>query len=177
MQRVFILLTAILGVVGCAVRGPSAPINDAPDVLKPPPGEAMVWVAAAKGVQIYECREKKDQPGTVEWALVGPDAVLFDEEGMPIGRHYAGPHWEADDGSKVLGQVKARADAPIPDAIPWLLLTAKSDGPEGVLSKVTSVQRIHTTRGMAPDKGCSQANLSKRMRVPYTADYYFFGPK
>ena len=74
-----------------------------------------------------------------------------------IGRHYAGPHWEALDGSKIAGTVKERADAPLADAIPWLLLTAKSVGPEGSFSKVTSIQRVNTVGGVAPTTGCSEA--------------------
>jgi hypothetical protein len=36
--------------------------------------------------------------------LKAPDADLFDEGGRRIGRHFAGPTWEAsDDGSKVIG--------------------------------------------------------------------------
>jgi hypothetical protein len=34
--------------------------------------------------------------------------------------------------------VKERADAPVADAIPWLLLAAKSIGPQGAFSKRVS---------------------------------------
>ncbi|TMH88343.1 MAG: DUF3455 domain-containing protein, partial [Betaproteobacteria bacterium] len=81
-------------------------------------------IVPAKGVQIYECRARKDQVGGYEWAFVAPEADLFDAGGNRIGRHHAGPHWESTDGSKVLGTVKERADAPAADTIPWLLLTA-----------------------------------------------------
>ena len=94
--------------------------------------------------------------------------------GNRIGRHYAGPHWEAADGSKISGTVKERADAPVADAIPWLLLTASSVGPEGSFSKVTSIQRVNTVGGVAPRGGCSQSTAGAPARISYAADYYFF---
>ena len=78
------------------------------------------------------------------------------------GKHYAGPHWESTDGSKILGTVKERANAPTSDAIPWLLLAAKSVGPDGSFSKVTSIQRVNTAGGVAPATGCSQATPGSR---------------
>jgi hypothetical protein len=129
-------------------------------------------VVPAKGVQIYECRARKE--GGYEWAFVAPEAELFDTRGNRIGKHYAGPHWESNDGSKIVAKLKDRADAPAAGAIPWLLLTSKSAGPEGSFSKVTSIQRVNTVGGVAPAGGCSQAEAGKPARVNYTADYYFF---
>jgi hypothetical protein len=104
--------------------------------------------------------------------FVAPEAELFDRAGKKIGRHYAGPHWESADGSRIVGAVKERADAPAAGAIPWLLLSARSVGSEGAFSKVTSIQRVATQGGVAPAGDCAQAGA--RARVPYTADYYFF---
>ena len=73
--------------------------------------------------------------------------------------------------------MKERADAPRADAIPWLLLAAKSVGPEGSFSKVTSIQRVNTVGGIAPRDGCSQAAAGTPARINYTADYYFFTAK
>ena len=84
------------------------------------------------------------------------------------------PHWESTDGSKILGAVKERADAPAPDAIPWLLLSAKSVGPAGSFSKVTAIQRVNTVGGVAPKAGCTFAEAGTAARINYTADYYFF---
>jgi uncharacterized protein DUF3455 len=105
---------------------------------------------------------------------VAPEADLFDARGARIGRHYAGPHWESIDGSKIVGVVKERADAPVADAIPWLLLAAKSVGPDGAFSKVTSIQRVNTVGGVAPKAGCSQAAAGTSVRISYTAEYHFF---
>jgi len=129
-------------------------------------------IVPAKGVQIYECRPAKAEG--YEWAFMGPEADLFDTQGAKIGRHYAGPHWEANDGSTIVASVKASAPAPDAGAIAWLLLGAKSVGPEGAFSKVSSVRRVHTVGGMAPASGCSEDETGRIVRIPYTADYYFF---
>lgn len=106
--------------------------------------------------------------------FVAPEADLFDVTGNRLGRHYAGPRWESTDGSMIEGTLKERADAPLANAIPWLLLTVKSVGTEGAFSKVTSIQRVNTVGGVSPKEGCSQTALGTPARINYTADYYFF---
>ena len=166
-----------LHLAGCASPDSPKPLAGVPDKLKPGTNESLAMIVPAKGVQIYECRAKKDQPEVYEWAFVAPEADLFDARGKRIGRHYAGPHWEANDGSKIVGAVKERADAPEAGAIPWLLLAAKSAGSEGSFSKVTSIQRVNTVGGVAPKSGCSQVTAGTPARIAYTADYYFFTVK
>jgi hypothetical protein len=165
-----------LFVGACATPTDTTPISNVPDNLKPATNESLAMIVPAKGVQIYECRAKKDETG-YEWAFIAPEAELFDAHGRSIGRHYAGPHWEAADGSKVLGALKARADAPTTNAISWLLLSAKSTGPTGSFSKVTSIQRVNTVGGSAPATDCPRGAAGKTVRINYSADYYFFGPK
>jgi hypothetical protein len=164
----------VLLVAACASPQPPTAMVKVPDRLKPGANESLAMIVPAKGVQIYECRARKDQVEGYEWAFVAPEADLFDARGNRIGRHYTGPHWGSTDGSKILGTVKERADAPVADAIPWLLLAAKSVGSEGSFSKVTSIQRVNTVGGVAPDAGCSQAGAGTPARINYTADYYFF---
>ena len=152
----------LLIVAGCA--GSAA----VPDSLRPTASESLKRVVPAKGVQIYECRDSK-------WTFVAPEADLFDARGHVIGKHYAGPVWEASgDGSKVIGKVKSRADAPEANAIPWLLLDTKSVGGSGYFADVTSIQRVATTGGVAPLGACETGKLT---RVPYTADYIFFNAR
>jgi len=160
MKRFTIVLSLVA--VGCAST------VQVPENLRPAANESLALVVPAKGVQIYECREGK-------WAFVAPEAELFDRSGRKIGRHYAGPHWEAADGSKVVGAVKQRADAPAAGDIPWLLLGTKSVGAEGAFSKVSSIQRVATVGGIAPAGGCSEPGGVAR--VPYSADYYFFSAR
>jgi hypothetical protein len=154
--------SVVILAAGCA-----SPVQ-VPDNLRPGANESLALVVPARGDQIYECRDSK-------WVFVAPEAELFDAAGKKIGRHYAGPHWEAADGSKVVGVLKQRADAPAAGAIPWLLLGAKSIGGEGAFSKVTSIQRVATAGGVAPAGGCSETGT--HARIPYTADYYFFVPR
>jgi hypothetical protein len=173
-------ITALLLVLlGAACTSPQPPMSmvKVPDKLKPGANESLAMIVSAKGVQIYECRARKDQVGQYEWTFVAPEADLFDARGNRTGRHYAGPHWESTDGSKILGTVKESTDVPVADAIPWLLLTAKSVGSEGSFSKVTSIQRVNAVGGMAPKAGCSQATAGTPARINYTADYYFFTAK
>ena len=174
LLAVFLVL---LFLAACAGVQPAASASDVPEKLKPGANESLAMVTAAKGVQIYECRASKDSAGEYEWAFIAPEAELFDAGGTKrIGRHYAGPHWEAADGSRIVGAVKERADAPAGGSIPWLLLAAKSVGPEGSFSRVTSVQRLHTVGGVAPKGGCFEAEAGMQLRIGYTADYYFFAP-
>lgn len=152
----------------------SEPMTPSPSIaqkLKVGAEESLAMIVPAKGVQIYECRASHAQGVGYEWAFVGPEAELFDTSGIKIGRHYAGPSWEAIDGSKIVGSVKQSAAAPDEGAIAWLLLGAKSVGPAGTFSNVSSVRRVHTAGGVAPGGGCAAGTVA---RVPYSADYYFF---
>lgn len=168
-------LLPLLLLAACASQQQSAPqaVTAVPDTLKGGPNEKLALVVPARGVQIYECRAGKDRPGSYEWGFVGPEAELYDTRGTRIGKHYGGPTWEANDGSKFTGTLKARADAPQPGTIPWLLLTAATAGPKGAFSGVTSVQRVNTMGGTAPGVACTQSNAGTVVRAPYTADYYF----
>jgi hypothetical protein len=169
-------LTLLAATLAAACASPPSPTAQVPDNLKPGGDVKLLAALSAKGSQIYECREKKDQSG-YEWAFIAPQAELFDASGTKVGKHYGGPHWEANDGSKVVGTLKERADAPTAGAIPWLLLTTKSDGPDGAFSKVTAVQRLNTAGGVTPSGSCSQSNAGDKMAIRYTADYLLFVPR
>jgi hypothetical protein len=174
----FVIAFALLMVASCATAQTPTRAVEVPTKLSPGPGESLAAIVPAQGVQIYECRASKDQPDQYQWAFVGPEADLFDARGAKIGKHYAGPHWESNDGSKVVATaVKERADAPQPDAIPWLLLTTKSVGSPGAFGQVSSIQRVNTSGGVAPRTSCSRNTVGAVGRVPYTADYYFFTAK
>lgn len=74
-----------------------------------PPGAKLLLDAAAQGVQIYTCKKESDG---YRWVFSAPDAALFDAAGRQIGIHFAGPTWQMEDGSKIVGEVEARAPAP-----------------------------------------------------------------
>jgi hypothetical protein len=144
------------------------------EALRPAADERLDFMANAQGVQIYKCKPKAGDPYAYEWAFVAPEASLT-EGGKAIGKHYAGPTWEANDGSKVKGATKQRQDASAGN-IPWLLLAGTSEG-AGRLAGVTNVQRVATQGGVAPNYGCDQMSVDKEVRVPYTAEYYFYRKK
>ena len=144
-----------------------------PDAIRAPAGEAVVLRLHALGAQIYTCA--KSPEGKVQWTLKAPDAQLRDDRGSVVGQHGAGPSWMHKDGSTVTGKMAARAEAPDGKSIPWLLVTATSHDGDGVLARVTSVQRLNTQGGAAPAAGCDPQK-DKDVRVPYTADYYFYAP-
>ena len=144
-----------------------------PEPLRPPAGETPLLRATAKGDQVYVCRAKPDGSG-FEWALKAPDAVLHDEAGRQVATHFAGPTWAAEDGSKVVGQVAGNVAAPGNQAIPWLLLKAKSHEGSGRFAAVTHIQRLDTTGGLAPTAGCDAGHAGAEQRVPYTAVYAFY---
>jgi hypothetical protein len=128
----------------------------------------------ATGVQIYQCQIAKDDPARFEWAFKQPEATLTTQGGKIIGKHYAGPTWEALDGSKVTGIVVARSNSPDSNAIPWLLLRAGTTSGSGIFSGVKSIQRLNTMGGSAPAGGCGQPQVGQEQRVPYSADYLFY---
>jgi hypothetical protein len=168
------LATTLAALAGCG-RGPQAEAAlqppSVPDALRAPANETVVAKASAQGTQIYECQAGD---GGFAWKLVGPDAVLTDSTGSRIGRHYAGPTWEALDGSKVVGALAQKVDAPGGGAIPWLLLSAKSTEGTGKFANVTSIQRVDTEGGVAPAGGCDATKAGTRQSIAYRAKYYFY---
>lgn len=176
-------LPAAICVFGVCLAGnaqqPARP--EVPENIKAPDAEKVVLLAHASGFQIYTCQVGGD--GKPAWALKGPDARLFDRQGMAIGHHHLSPGppplptWKHNDGSEVSGKMRARADSPDSDSIPWLLLTATSHSGKGILSDVTTIQRINTNGGQAPSAaGCDEARKGLESKSAYVADYYFYAP-
>ena len=91
-----------------------------------------------------------------------------------MGRHFAGPSWQAPDGSTVVGEPVTVSPAPRPGAIPWLVLRARSHAGAGLFAGVASIVRLHTEGGIPSPDGCDAAHVGERRRVPYTADYLLF---
>ncbi|MBE7417740.1 MAG: DUF3455 domain-containing protein [Ideonella sp.] len=172
-SRVAGALAAALALGACAgSRGLAQP--DVPPQLKPPSDQIAFLEARAEGVQIYECMPRQAQAGAFQWVLRAPDARLTSSGGSALGLHYAGPIWEASDGSRVLGEVQARDPGPDAQALPWLLLDAKATFGKGVLAPTRSIQRVATHGGVVPSEPCGQANLRQFVRVPYSATYFFY---
>jgi len=144
-----------------------------PDNLKIPSQNAVLFTLDATGSQIYACQARAGGPDIFEWTLKAPEADLLNEAGEKVGKHYAGPTWEALDGSKLVGEVVERAPARSLGAVPWLLLRAKVTEGAGLLSTVSYVQRLETLGGTAPSEGCDQASAGAELSVPYQATYAF----
>jgi hypothetical protein len=166
-------LVAVLAAANIFFSFPPA-AQQVPPQLQPPAGEQLLLQVHAKGDQVYICKE-----GTTEfaWGLKAPDAQLFDKDGKPLGKHFAGPSWEANDGSRVTGKAVANVPSPDADSIPWLLVNIVSHEGSGVLSRATTIQRLNTKGGKAPASGCDASNAGKELRVAYSADYLFYAPK
>ena len=166
--------STLLTTMAAAHAAAEAGIDAIPEALRPPAGQVLALEARATGVQIYECKAAKDDPSQFSWTLKAPEADLKDRSGKPVGKHYAGPTWEASDGSKVMGELVTKQDAPSAGAIPWLLLRAKSTSGNGVFSAIASIQRLKTSGGIAPAGGCDSSQTGKESRVPYSAVYLFY---
>ena len=91
-------------------------------------------------------------------------------DGKSIGRHYAGPNWDHIDGSGVKGKAVASTPAATPNDILWLKLNVVDHRGNGILSGVTTIQRINTKGGVAPES-CKIPGTF--LSVPYSADYVF----
>lgn len=137
----------------------------------PPPGARLLFEVQADGVQIYACEQTADRWG---WSFKGPEATLFDAAGRQLGTHGAGPHWLLADGSRITGRVEGSAPAPVPGAIPWLLLRATPTDAPGALPPVTWVRRFDTRGGRAPAEACDAARAGTVQRMRYSAAYGFY---
>jgi hypothetical protein len=169
-----LLYVAVLIGITTIASGQGSSRPDVPDKIKAPAGEGVVLQVHASGSQIYVCQAGVD--GKFAWTLKAPDAELRDEQGAIIGHHFAGPTWKLNDGSEVTGKAVAKVDSPDADSIPWLLVTATGHSGDGALSRVSTIQRIHTKGGQPPADDCNASKQNREVRSSYTADYYFYGP-
>ncbi|TCK72510.1 uncharacterized protein DUF3455 [Acidipila rosea] len=160
-MRVWCLLLLILA--------PSAMLRGQTDKAG---ASGLVLQAKGDGVQIYECGKEH---GFLQWQLEGPDAKLLDGNGKVVGKHFAGPTWQLNDGSHVKGRVISSQASPDAGSIPWLLLSAVPGTASGKLAQVAYIRRSNTHGGLAPKAGCEKADQAgQKIKVPYTADYSFY---
>lgn len=142
-----------------------APELGACDRLNAPEGSTLIYHVYAHGVQIYRWNGSA-------WALYGPDAILSADAGgeSVVGTHSVGPRWDSISGSRVDGTVIDRC-TPNPNAIAWLLLSAKASG-NGIFSTVTHIQRVNTVGGVAPST--PGAFVGDEVRIEYSTEYFFY---
>jgi hypothetical protein len=145
-----------------------------PEPVRAPAGQKVTMTTTGVGEITYECREKKDMAGQHEWAFVGPVATLYGADRKPVGKYYAGPTWEAADGSKVTGKQVAVAPASAGN-LPLQLVKAEPAMGAGAMAGVTYIQRLNTRGGVAPMTACDAMGKGRRQVVAYEADYVFYG--
>src|SRR5918993_4599537 len=169
---------AVIGSLGGSATAQGTPTSalDIPPVLMAPASSVLLFELGARGVQIYACEAKPDDATAFVWTFQAPEAELINGRGEVVGKHFAGPTWQGQDGSAGIGAVLERADSPDQGAIPWLLLEAKDHEGSGAFSTITHIQRLDTVGGVAPTEGCDEAHAGEETRAPYEATYAFFYP-
>jgi len=143
----------------------------AAEAIDPPEGSALAFKYSARGEQIYQCNSTND---VYQWRLTGPRADLFDANAAKVGKHYAGPTWEADDGSLIRGKVVATQKAPDGVSVAWLLLSVAAHEGQGRMSDIAYVRRIDTKGGAAPQTPCAAEQAGQSSGSPYEANYLFY---
>jgi hypothetical protein len=159
----------------CAALAGCVATPQAPGPLRPPAGQTLIKQLHATGVQIYECQPSKNDASQFEWTFHGPEAKLTTQGGRIVGKHYGGPTWEANDGSRVVGEMIANSPSSKPNSIPWLLLRARATAGAGLFAHVQFIQRLNTVGGGVPAAGCRGEQAGQQLRASYTADYLFYG--
>lgn len=167
--RVFrpVILAIIAAYLSMRVISPTPAAAEPPEAIAAR-GETLVMTAHAIGAQVYEC--KVNAEGKLAWQFREPIATLI-IGGKTVGRHFAGPIWEMSDGSAVGAKVSAQAPGASSDDIPLLRLNVVARHGSGLLSGVTTIQRLNTHGGRA-DAICDSAGAF--LSVPYSADYAFY---
>ena len=151
-----------------ALAAESGRDNQAPQVpagIAVPAGNKVHVHGFGVGVQIYTWNG-------VSWGAAVPEATLFDDEGRVVATHFAGPTWESNTGSKVVGVAVPPRVTVDSNAIPWLLLRGVSSTGPGIFADTTFIQRVNTSGGNAPS--AAGTTVGQVARVPYTADYFFY---
>jgi hypothetical protein len=156
------------GLVALMVAAAGPPTLAAPAPMAFGAGDrALVLQVHGEGAQIYEC--KADAAGHLAWSFREPIATLIKDR-QTVGRHYAGPHWELNDGALVRGTLVTSQPGQTPDDIPWLKLDVAENKGVGALANATLVLRLNTHGGVLTGD-CPAAGALRS--VPYAADYVF----
>ncbi len=170
------MIAAAVALSACASAPMMMKVDNAalPEPVRVPAGQKLMMSTTGIGEITYECREKKDMAGAHEWAFVAPVATLYSGDKKAVGKYYAGPTWEANDGSKVTGKQLAVSPAS-PGSIPLQLVKTDPAMGAGAMSGVSYIQRLNTQGGVAPAMACDAMSKGKRQQVAYQADYVFYG--
>ena len=159
--------------------GVSAPIStrssapEVPSLLEVGEGFEVSFHTYAEGVQVYVSTETA--PGVYGWVFKEPIATLYSSPNFTgvVGTHYAGPTWESNSGSTVVG-ARLEGVTVDPNAIAWLKLGAVTESGPGIFDNTTHIQRVNTVGGKAPATGANASNVGEEIQIAYTAEYYFY---
>ncbi|WP_068094147.1 DUF3455 domain-containing protein [Novosphingobium rosa] len=155
---------ALLGALSLPLAAQAAPSAPPPFDLA---GRSVVATFQGEGIQIYEC--KAGPNAAASWTFREPVATLI-EGGKTLGRHFAGPRWELDDGSLLQGRMARGEPGATPGDVPLLKLDVVSNAGRGRLAGVTAIYRLNTRGGMLKGSCITPGELSS---VLYKADYVF----
>lgn len=148
--------------------------SNLPENIRVPDGHKMAMTTVGVGEITYECKEKANAAGEMEWFFVGPKAQLNDTNGKQVGTYFGPPAtWQALDGSRVTGTQLAVAPAGAGN-LPYQLVKANPAEGKGAMNGVSYIQRVALKGGAAPASACTAANNGQRQVVPYQADYIFW---
>lgn len=142
-----------------------------------PATQSTALAFTGRGTQIYSC---KNTGSAYAWVLKGPDAQLFNAAGQVVGRHFFGPQWEANDGSRIAGQLLVASASPDgrQENVPWLVLRAQIEQADGIFGHVRIITRTETHGGAAPTAPCGPQQSGQIISEVYSATYTFFsGPE
>jgi len=155
---------ALVAVSAASARATDNRAPEVPTTIAVPEGNKVHFHGFGVGVQIYTWNGSS-------WGSAVPEAVLFNAEGI-VAIHFAGPTWESNSGSRVVGALPPLSVTVDTNAIPWLRLTALNPEGPGIFANTTFIQRVNTTGGKAPST--DGTFVGQVARVPYTADYFFY---
>ena len=166
MRLLALCLAATAALPAAAIPEPSG----ASARIRAAPNEEAAFMLSAEGVHVFEC---KPVAGGYTWTFVAPDVTLY-EGGRSAARQTIPDQWDAtSDRSSVSATVRS-TQAAGPNALPWALLRATPGADTGLFAGVTSIQRVNTSGGVAPETGCGASTAGSETRVPLTAEYYFY---
>ena len=100
---------ALIGSLSGAASAQGTPTSAAaiPENLEPPADSVLLFALEARGVQIYVCEADPNDATAFVWTFKAPQAELLNERGEVVGSHFAGPTWQGQDGSAVVGAVSS----------------------------------------------------------------------
>lgn len=176
-----------------------------PAEITPPSGSSVYLMGSATGTQGYVCLPTStgaswtvmaSRPeATLFVKIFGQEVQIITHflspdtnpnQYAPNPLPFGSPTWQSSFDSsvvwaKALKSIPAGSDQSCSHAgaVPCLLLQSVGSlqGPSGggLMTKVSYIQRLNTTGGVAPAEGfATSSDVGKQKLVPYTADYYFF---